>query len=876
MIYRFGGCMLDTDRVVLVRDGATVHVEPQVFSLLELLVERRGTVVRKEELLDSVWGTRFVSESALTSRIRSARQAVGDDGTAQQVIRTVHGRGYELVAPVAGPFSDPAAAGASPDVAPLAAPPAAPAPSAPDRPSRLPAGMLPLIGRAELLADLEAAVERRRLVTLTGPGGVGKTSLGFELARRVEHRFPDGAYAVELVTVIDEGATLAAFATAVDVNIRQQASIDEAVIDVLRPRRALLLLDNCEHVIEPLAALVHRILRAAPGVTIVATSREPLAVASEDVWTVPPLAVGDDDLGPEAVAQLPAVALFVERVGRPDEAPFVLDRTTAPAVLEICRRLDGIPLAIELAAARARVLDVHEVARRLDERFRLLRAVRRGTDPRHVALEDAISWSYDLLSPAEQRLFADLAVFAGPFDLAAVEQVCGQGDDRPGLDAAGHDVVDHLTRLTERSMVAVRHRPGNGGTRYELLETLRHYGRSRLDGGRSVALFSSHAAHFAAVAREVGAGLQTPAEAAAVGRAEGAFADLRAASRFLAEAGDLPAAFDLVVSVREYAMRSLRYEAFGWADHIGQVVAADPSGAGTDEPAYPLLLGVRAYGAWVRGEFEAALTLAREGRERERQLGVEPSGLIERVLANVLSTIGQIDAGLDEMRAQLALAEASGNPSRLVHACYMGSVGFASTGNYDDARRLADRAAEIGARTGNPTDLASASVARGFLAIDDPRTALDAFAGAERLARAAGNRWMRAFAHTEASGLLVHLGQLDAGCRGLAEMVDTWYRAGEWPHQWHTLTRCVFALDRIGHPELALELVGAIESRAAMATPPVMATLRDLALEARATLEERLGSDRSAELLRSGASRPVADLIDRARQVLLGRPADDL
>jgi len=425
-------------------------------------------------------------------------------------------------------------------------------------------------------------------------------------------------------------------------------------------------------------------------------------------------------------------------------------------------------------------------------------------------------------------------------------------------------------------MVAVRHPPG-GGTRYELLETLRHYGRSRLDGGRSVALFAAHAAHFAAVARDVGAGLQTPAEAAAVARAEGAFADLRAASGFLAQVGDLPAAFDLVVSVREYAMRSMRYEVFTWADHVGQVVAADPSGAGTDLPSYPQLLGVRAYGAWVRGEFEAALALAHEARDRERQLGVEPSGLVERVLANVLSTIGQIDAGLDEMQTQLALAETSGNASRLVHAYYMGSVGFASTGgNYDDARRLADRAAEIAARTGSPTDLASAAVARGFLSIDDPRTALDAFAGAERLARAAGNRWMRAFAHTEASGLLVHLGQVEAGCRGLAEMVDAWYRAGEWPHQWHTLTRCVFALDRIGHPALALELVGAIESRAAMASPPVMATLRDLALEARAALVDQLGADRSAELLLAGARQPMADLINRTRQVLLGRPTDGL
>lgn len=893
MIYRFGSCRLDTDRVRLTRDGADVHVEPQVFALLQLLAERQGTVVRKEDLLDQIWGTRFVSESALTSRIRSARQAVGDDGTAQRVIRTVHGRGYELVAPVA-PVDEASPGGGSDD--PEARPTPRPEPltpaAAPERPSRLPAAVQPLIGREQLLAELTRAVAGQRLVTLTGPGGVGKTALGFELARRVEHHFTDSAYAVELVTVVDERATLEAFATAVEVNTRQRASIDDAVIDVLRGRQALLLLDNCEHVIEPLANLVHRILRAAPGVTIVATSREPLAVTSEDVWTVPPLPVapdrsdqvggtdgavaGDQATVPpslDEIGRVPAVALFVARASQAD-APFTLDADTAPAVLEICRRLDGLPLAIELAAARARVLDVHEIARRLDERFRLLRAVRRGADPRHGALEDAVSWSYDLLTPAEQQLFAALAVFAGPFDLDAAEQVCGSagpGQAGAGQVDPGDDVVDLLGRLTERSMVAVRRRP-QGGTRYELLETLRQYGRGRLDDDRSLRLFAAHAAHFTAVARRVGAGLQTPAEAAAAARAEGAFADLRAASRFLAEVDDLPAAFALIGSVREYAMRSMRYEVFAWADHIATSGAADRA---TDDPGYPLLLAVRAYGAWVRGEFDNAVTLAQASRAGEQRLGVDPSGLPERVLANVWSTVGDIDKGLAEMRVQLALAEASGNRSRLAHACYMGSVGYASTGAYDDARRLACQAEEAGAATGSPTDLASASAARGFLAIDDPRAALDAFARAERLARSAGNRWMRAFAHTEASGLLVHLGDIEAGCRGLAEMVDAWYRAGEWPQQWHTLARCVIALDRIGQPAWALEVVGAIESRAAIGTPPVMVTLRDLALGARADLIERLGADRSAELLASGAARPVADVVRRTGQLLLGRlPAD--
>ncbi len=269
-------------------------------------------------------------------------------------------------------------------------------------------------------------------------------------------------------------------------------------------------------------------------------------------------------------------------------------------------------------------------------------------------------------------------------------------------------------------------------------------------------------------------------------RADGVFADLRAASRFLAEAGDLPAAFDLIGSVREYAMRSMRYEVFAWADHISASGLAERA---ADDPGYPLLLAVRGYGAWVRGEFDNAMALAHRSQAAERRLGLPPSGLAQRVLANVLSTIGQIDGGLAHMQEQLAAAEESGNGSRLAHACYMGSVGFASTGAYDDARRLADR-------------------------------------------------------------------------------------AGEWPQQWHTLARCVIALDRIDEPAWALEVVGAIESRAAIGTPPVMVTLRDLALQARTDLVERLGPDRSAELLRSGAQRPVADIINRTRQALLGRPPD--
>ena len=840
MILVFDDCELDVARVVLRRDGIDVRVEPQVFDLLQFLVERRGQVVRKEELLDHVWGDRFVSESALTTRIKSARRAVGDDGVSQHVIRTVHGKGYEFVAKVEVIDVVGGRGGANPG-----------------HPAQeLPAAVQQLIGRDELLSQLAAAQTDHRLVTLVGTGGVGKTSVAFELARMIAEEYPDGVHVVELASVVDQDATIGAFATALDVSTRQLVSIDDAIIDVLRPRRALIVIDNCEHVIDPVASLVDQILRAASCVSIVATSREPLAVTGEQVWVVEPLAVADPGTMPiEELETVAAVALFCERA-RAADPRFEFSAVTAPSVLEICRRLDGIPLAIELAASRANAIDVAEIARRLDERFRLLKGVRRGADPRHRTLHDAISWSYDLLDEDEQRLFESLAVFAGQFDLGAAESMC------PGVD-----VLDLLTRLVQRSMLAVR-RPEAGGTRYEMLETLREYGRSRLDGGTSVELFSTHSKQFASLARSVEFDLQTAHEHEAVTRADVSFADLRSAQRFAIEIGDVETAFGLIASSREYAMRTLRYEVFSWADSASGVEGSE------GHPSYPVVTAIRAYGAWVRGEFEAAVSLAREARTAEHSHGVTPSGLAERVLANVLYATGEIEAGLVEGVALMDLAEESLNESKVAHAFYMSSVASSSLGRYDEANRLIARARLAGRRTGSPTDMASALVAEGFAARDDA-SAMTAFDAADRLARTAGNRWMSAFARTEASGLLVHQGRLGEGCEGLAEMVDVWHRAGEWAQQWHTLSRCVVALDRIEQSELAAELLGAIEAHTTLGGPPVMTTVRDLVFRTRDSLAGRLGEDRTDELRAVGASLPVATVVDRTRNALLGRsPAD--
>jgi predicted ATPase/DNA-binding winged helix-turn-helix (wHTH) protein len=841
VILRFANCHLDLGRVLLWRDGQEVRIEPQVFDVLAYLVERRGSVVRKEELLDAVWGDRFVSESALTTRIKGLRQAVGDDGSRQSIVRTVHGKGYEFVAQVEV-------------VDEVRADPGPPGPAG--SVTSLPAAVQPLIGRSALLDRLAVELASKRLVTLVGPGGVGKTVLGYELARRVAADFADGVHVVELVGVAED-ATASAFAMAIDVNEGRSGSIEDAIVDMLRVRRCLLLVDNCEHLVEPVAALVHRVLREAVHVSIVATSRERLAVAGEHVWAVEPLSTaGDRALSALELAEVPAVALFAERALAAD-ATFVLDARTAPIVAEICRRLDGIPLAIELAAARARSIGVEEMAVRLDERFSLLKAMRRGSDPRHRTLHDAISWSYDLLTGEEKELFEALSVFAGPFELASAEAV-----------SPVPDALDLLVRLTERSMVAVRHLP-EGGTRYELLETVREYGRTRMADGEEIGRHRAHAAHYAAAAQEVQVGLEGPDEPSALARAEHSFADLRAAQRFAVESGDVDTALRLIAAIREYAMRAMRYEVFGWAD------GATRGPAALEHPLAPVVLGIRAYGAWVRGELAAAIEAAYLARELEARMAVTPSGLAERVLVNVVCVEGRAELGEAESARQVELAMASGNPSQIAHASYMRAVILSSSGEYDAAAEHVARARGAAQRTGSPTDLASASVAQGFVTHDDDAAAMDAFRVAERVAGAAGNRWMRAFAQTELSGLLVHRGELRAGCEGLAAMIDVWFRAGEWSQQWHTLARCVIALHRIGRPDLAAEVLGAIDAHALLGVAPMSPTLRHVAFEVRDAIADGLGPSRTEELERSGAARPVVDLVDRTRMALLGRPISD-
>ncbi len=340
--------------------------------------------------------------------------------------------------------------------------------------TNVPASFGGLIGRDGAVSEVRALLGTGRLVTLTGPGGVGKTRLAVAVAAELAGGFPDGTWLVELAVETGEAGVAELVAAAVGLSdSAAPGPLADRLAGALGSRQLLLVLDNCEHVIGPVAALAGRLLRAGPGVRILATSQEPLAIGGEQRWEVPPLGLpgpGQDDA--ELVAAAGAVQLFAARAAAADPA-FAVDAGNARAVASICRRLDGIPLALELAAARVRALGVHTLAGRLDDRFRLLTAGQRDAPARQRTLRAMIDWSWELATEPERTVLRRLAVHADGCTLTAAEQTCA-GED---LDQA--DVADLLARLVDRSLVTV----GTSGTdepRYRLLESVAAYGTERL------------------------------------------------------------------------------------------------------------------------------------------------------------------------------------------------------------------------------------------------------------------------------------------------------------------------------------------------------------------------------------------------------------
>jgi len=445
--------LLTAERVVL-KDGAPVPLGPRAFDVLLALVERRGQLVTKNELLEAVWPGVFVEENNLQAQVSAIRKILGRDA-----IATIPGRGYQLTIPPEE-AAEPSLPAASP-----------PAPAQTNLPGQLP----PIYGRAAEISAVTALLGEHRLVSIVGPAGIGKTRLSQSVAFNLAGEWPDGAWIVELAGTFDAAAAHSTIAKAVGVTLDPRRPPEQALIDGLRKRWMLLVLDNCEHLLEPVAAFVRALLERAPGIRLMITSQARLRLPDEQIVRLEGLSLPATD----DTAQLPAsgaLALFTARASA-SLPGFRLTPGNLRTVIHVCQRLDGNPLALELAASRLPLLGIEGLEAHLDDRFKVLTGGLRAGLERHQALRSALDWSHDLLTPDEQTVFRRLGVFAGDFSLELARTVASDNSpDGQGLD--GWAIVELLATLIERSLVVAGSEPT---PRYYLLETMRAYALQQLE-----------------------------------------------------------------------------------------------------------------------------------------------------------------------------------------------------------------------------------------------------------------------------------------------------------------------------------------------------------------------------------------------------------
>ncbi|HEY2537983.1 MAG TPA: winged helix-turn-helix domain-containing protein, partial [Stellaceae bacterium] len=471
-IIEFGHFRIVLRRRELLADGQPIHLGGRAFDVLMALIEARGTIRGKGALMARVWPNRVVEEKNLHAQISALRTVLGAE---RELIRTVPGRGYQFTGEIRV-LADEHAASDAATTEPRSALP----------PTNLPASVSELIGRDAEREEILGLTAARRLVTLTGAGGIGKTSLGLAVARHLLPKFADGVWVIELAPLTDPDLVPATVATALGLDLADEFVSPERVANALASKQLLLLLDNCEHLVGAAASMAVALLGANAAARVLATSREPLRAEGECLYRVPALAVptegsrdAEDPLG------CGAVRLFVVRA-RASGAHVSEDRRVTAVIAAICRRLDGIALAIELAAARAAALGIDELAARLDDRFRLLTGGRRTALPRHQTLRATLDWSYELLPEPERMILRRLAVFAGIFTLEAASTVAAIGE------IAGSDIVDCAASLVAKSLVAAD--LGGATGRYRLLDTTRAYAFEKLaESGELGAVARRHA-----------------------------------------------------------------------------------------------------------------------------------------------------------------------------------------------------------------------------------------------------------------------------------------------------------------------------------------------------------------------------------------------
>jgi len=482
----FGRFVVLPHRRELFANGEPVKLGGRAFDVLNALVDARGEVLTKDTLMDRAWPGRIVEESALQTQISALRSAFGPD---RELIRTISGRGYQFtgeirVLPVNRAENTVSTKLASEDAgrrARLLGEHAS---------TNLPAPVSELIGRDDVLAEIQNLLLARRVVALTGSGGIGKTRLAVAASRGLLSHFPHGVWFADFSPLADGAMVPAKVVTAIGLELGPGEVSAERVARALADRRLLLVLDTCEHLIASVAEFAEAVLRANEVVHLLVTSREPLQVEGEWIYPVPPLGVPPEDVESEDDMLLSGAAqLFLQRA-RAANPRLLLDARARAGVAAICRRLDGIPLAIEMAAARTSMLRPEEIAARLDDRFQLLVGRRRAALPRHHTLRAALDWSYDLLGEAEQVILRRLAIFAGPFSLDAASLVAALSPE-----CAPWQVIECISMLVSKSLVVAE--AYEDSMRFRLLDTTRAYALEKLnESGDRELLLRRHAEYY--------------------------------------------------------------------------------------------------------------------------------------------------------------------------------------------------------------------------------------------------------------------------------------------------------------------------------------------------------------------------------------------
>ena len=682
-----------------------------------------------------------------------------------------------------------------------------------------------LIGRDAEVDSVVSAVRSHRLVTLTGVGGVGKTRLALEVATTLADEFPDGIWLFELASVLDPAAVPDAVAAVLGITQQPGKSVSESVASTLEGRLRLLVFDNCEHVVDAAADLIEAILSQSATVKVLSTSREELGIPEERSWRVPSLEVSA------------AVKLFADRAG-------TATSDEADVVEELCRRLDGIPLAIELAASRMASMTATEVRDRLDQRFRLLVGSRRGLE-RHHTLRDAVTWSYDLLDDSEKALLEGCSVFAGGFDLQGASAVAGSDDE--------FRVLDLLDALVRKSLV-VADRTG-GRTRYSMLETIRQFAGDKLvASGRAEEALAAHARHFAAYETEIMSLWDSPRQREAYEWLAVELANLRTAFRWMADHGDLDAAVTIATYVGWLGASVENYEPVAWAEELIAPAAA------IGHPRLPSLYVIASL-CWMAGRVDEGVRYADEGRMVLTDKYVTPPYGMESWLG-----AAYLPAGQPLRWAQLSAEQLDRRGDNHVSLRSTRVFALAFAGLVDEAMAAAEGLIDAGTATNNPFMQTFAIAAGGFpLHMADTDSGMEVCRQGLALAQNTGNSFNESI-------LALNLSRFEAvgtvtadALEHLALVIRNYHDSGNIGSLGSPLGVLSAFLTRLGRAEPAAVLTGfALNPVTLGAVPELIPTISHL--------REILGDDSYESLARRGEAMTMSAIaayayeqIDEAR-----------